>query len=406
MKRRGFTLIEMLVVIAIIGILIALLLPALSRARESARGAQCANNLRQFGIGFHEFANRDPAGRLCTGAWDQRRDGCLFEYGWVADLIKTGSAIPGNMLCPTNQLRSLEKLNDLLGVGTSTTAADGLPDPGRLTEGLCAADSGGAVHPAWDGAAADPDWFQHARRLVVESGYNTNYASSWFFARSAPKMEWNGTAMITDSAYNLKGLGGSIGPLTVQMVESSIVASSVIPLLADAGPGDVNEAVLMQDVDVNAGLTAGVRLGESFNDGPSYSTGTGIKIVPTSTEILPIQPDRLPTPTDYVGLNGATEADFAGAGAGTLADKLVLQDLRDWQTLHGAGNKLYFNCLMADGSVRQFYDLNGDKYLNPGFPVTSGGPNSGYTDSRCEVLPAEMYCGPWIDNATLKGKFE
>src|SRR5262249_32084160 len=53
--RPGFTLIELLVVIAIIAVLIALLLPAVQAAREAARRAQCVNNMKQFGIGFHNY---------------------------------------------------------------------------------------------------------------------------------------------------------------------------------------------------------------------------------------------------------------------------------------------------------------------------------------------------------------
>jgi prepilin-type N-terminal cleavage/methylation domain-containing protein/prepilin-type processing-associated H-X9-DG protein len=54
-SRRGFTLIELLVVIAIIAVLIALLLPAVQAAREAARRAQCVNNLKQIGLGMHNY---------------------------------------------------------------------------------------------------------------------------------------------------------------------------------------------------------------------------------------------------------------------------------------------------------------------------------------------------------------
>jgi len=72
-QKRGFTLIELLVVIAIIAILIALLLPAVQQAREAARRSACKNNMKQIGLGLHNYHDTHrtfPPGVIIRGADD------------------------------------------------------------------------------------------------------------------------------------------------------------------------------------------------------------------------------------------------------------------------------------------------------------------------------------------------
>ena len=107
---RAFTLVELLVVIAIIGVLVALLLPAVQAAREAARRTQCANQLRQLSLSFHN--HHDTFGHLPTGGWGWPWLG-YPDYGY-------GKEQPGGWMY--NILPFMEQTN-LHDIGSGATGA-------------------------------------------------------------------------------------------------------------------------------------------------------------------------------------------------------------------------------------------------------------------------------------------
>jgi len=89
LKRQAFTLVELLVVIAVIAVLVALLLPAIQAAREAARRSQCKNNLKQIGLGLHNYESaRDafPPG-LVSRATAVNGPGLGPGWGWAAHIL-------------------------------------------------------------------------------------------------------------------------------------------------------------------------------------------------------------------------------------------------------------------------------------------------------------------------------
>ncbi|EMI55731.1 secreted protein containing DUF1559 [Rhodopirellula sallentina SM41] len=423
MRKQGFTLIELLVVIAIIALLAALLLPAITKAREAARQAQCQANLKNIGVGLFKYSGRTPNGAYSSGASDFRRDGCMDTYGWVADIVNVGDGNMNESLDPSNPLKGSEKINDLYGADT-TDAKDGAPSS-RLQAGQC----GKSTFNSITGSGSSGSTFATTDELTEEraelisryfftNGYNTNYAASWHMVRGMMKTENGAAGLLTSQFGGFKGLGGTTGPLSANVMDRSRVSSSNVGMIGCAAPGDIDEAILAVSIAHGPGVSrtafatangaddtvtyinAGDLLTEAFNDGPAF-----VADATAAAADIDLIGKGVPLKAQLLCERGNPTTAACDAPTGTAGNNLYLQDTRDWFAIHQGS----CNILMADGSVKVFYDQNGDGFLNPGFALNPDDIRVdavGYADDTLEMARDDFFAGIFLNDLYLKGSFE
>jgi prepilin-type N-terminal cleavage/methylation domain-containing protein/prepilin-type processing-associated H-X9-DG protein len=320
-RDKAFTLIELLVVIAIIAVLIALLLPAVQAAREAARRSQCINNLKQIGLGLHNYHASNNTFPMLGGS---SGFGDLSNWHGPSILVFLLSNLEQQPLY--NSFNSAT--NAIAGAAVGYTATNVTVVNTQISSFLCPSDP---YAKAW------------------RTG--SNYAASY-----GPQFRFDSNGTYTSSTNNGVGIGMFASMMNWGVVDCLDGTSNTVAF---------SEKLIGDNI-------AGVNNGAEYYNTVNWPTGTNGGYGQATDQIMPIAAANLNTYINTcnsartsVSNQGNDEASIWSAGrtvAGPMFSMLTTPNTTNADCMaYAAPNGMIaarsrhsggVNCLMADGSVR------------------------------------------------------